>query len=206
MARGCRQEYSSLINMQTWDLVKLPEGRKPNRLSMVFKRKYKEDGSMESYKARFVAMGYSLKYGVDFHEIFSSVVRFDTLRTLLSFAVQNILFIDQMDVTTAFSNGYLNEEIYMEQLPGYMEKGKESLACKLRRSLYGLKQIPHCWNQRLTAYLQGLSFDRYESDYCVFVKKDPLILIKVYADDLILMTENSSEMQQLKSDLIKEFK
>ena len=206
MARGCRQEYSSLINMQTWNLVKLPEGRKPNRLSMVFKRKYKEDGSMESYKARFVAMGYSLKYGVDFHETFSPVVRFDTLRTLLSFAVQNKLFIDQMDVTTAFSNGYLNEEIYMEQLPGYMEKGKESLACKLRHSLYGLKQIPHCWNQRLTAYLQGLSFDRYESDYCVFVKKDPLILIKVYADDLILMTENSSEMQQLKSDLIKEFK
>ena len=76
----------------------------------------------------------------------------------------------------------------------------------VKRSLYGLKQSPRCWNQRFTTYLQGLGFERLESDYCVFVKKDPLILITVYVDDLVLMTENSLQMQQLKCDLIKEFK
>ena len=199
-------EYNSLVNMDTWELVELPEGRKTIGCRWVFKRKYKEDGSIERYKARLVAKGYSQRYGVDYHETFSPVVRFDTLRTLLSFAVQNNLLIDQMDVTTAFLNGYLDEEIYMEQPPGYAEKGKENLVCKLKRSLYGLKQSPRCWNQRFTAYLQGLGFERCESDYCVFVKKDPLILITVYVDDLVLMTENSLQMQQLKSDLIKEFK
>ena len=94
----------------------------------------------------------------------------------------------------------------MEQPPGYAEKSKENLVCKLKRSLYGLKQSPCCWNQRFTAYLRGLGFERCESDYCAFVKKDPLSLITVYVDDLVLMTENSLQIQQLKSDLIKEFK
>ena len=199
------KEYNSLVNMDTWELVKLPEGCKTIGCRWVFKRKYKEDGSIERYKARLVAKGYSQRYGVDYHETFSPVVRFDTLRTLLSFAVQNELLIDQMDVTTAFLNGYLDEEIYIEQPPGYEVKGKENLVCKLKRSLYGLKQSPRCWNQRFTTYLQELGFEKCESDYCVFVKKDPLILIAVYVDDLVLITENSLQMQQLKSDLIKEF-
>ena len=199
------KEYNSLVNMDTWELVKLPEGCKTIGCRWVFKRKYKEDGSIERYKARLVAKGYSQRYGVDYHEKFSPVVRFDTLRTLLSFAVQNELLIDQMDVTTAFLNGYLDEEIYIEQPPGYEVKGKENLVCKWKRSLYGLKQSSRCWNQRFTTYLQELGFERCESDYCVFVKKDPLILIAVYVDDLVLITENSLQMQQLKSDLIKEF-
>ena len=95
-------EYNSLVNMDTWELVELPEGRKTIGCRWVFKRKYKEDGSIERFKARPVAKGYSQRYGVDYHETFSPVVRFDTLRTLLSFAVQNNLLIDQMDVTTAF--------------------------------------------------------------------------------------------------------
>ena len=94
----------------------------------------------------------------------------------------------------------------MEQPPGYAEKGKENLECKLKRSLYGLKQSPRCWNQRFSMYLQGLCFERFESDYGAFVEKDPLILITVYADDVVLKTENSLQMQQLKFDLIKEFK
>ena len=140
------------MNMDTWELVELPEGRKTIGRQWVFKRKYKEDGSIERYKARLVAKGYSQRYSVDYHETFSPAVIFDTLRTLLSFAVQNNLLIDQMDVTTAFLNGYLDEEIYMEQPPGHAEKGKENLVCKLKRSLYGLKQSPRCWNQRFTAH------------------------------------------------------
>ena len=96
-----------------------------------------------------------------------------------------------MGATTAFLNSNLGEEIYMEQPTGNAEKGNESLVCKLKCSLYGLEQSPRCWNQRFTTYLQGLGFERCESDYCVFGKKDPLILVQVYVDGLVLMTENS---------------
>ena len=106
------KEYNSLINMRTWDLVKLPEGHKPLGCRWVLKRKHKKDGLIERYKARHVYKGYSQKYGVDFHETFSPVVRFDTLCTLLSFAVQNKLLIDQIDFTTAFLNGYLNKNLH----------------------------------------------------------------------------------------------
>ena len=99
----------------------------------MFKLKQAGDGTVERFKARLVAKGYVQKYGIDYDETFSPVVRFSSIRSLLAFAVQNDLLIHQMDVETAFLNGKLDEEIYMQQPEGYVKPGEEHLVCKLEK-------------------------------------------------------------------------
>ena len=148
-------EYKSLIENDTWDLVELPNGRTSIGCRWVFKVKHQSNGRVERFKGRLVAKGYAQKYGIDYDETFSPVVRFSSIRTLLAFAVQNGMLIHQMDVETAFLNGNLDEEIYMDQPEGYGIPGKEHLVCKLKKSLYGLKQFQdvgvqssrNIWNQ-----------------------------------------------------------
>lgn len=125
-------EYESLLENDTWDLVDLPKDCKAIGTKWVFKVKHHSDGRVERYKCRLVAKGYSQIHGTDYDETFSPVVRFSSIRTLLSFAVQNNLKVHQMDVVRAFLNGHLEEEIYMEQPEGYIETGQEHLVCKLK--------------------------------------------------------------------------
>ena len=126
-------DYQSLMENETWKLVKLPTGRKSVGCKWIFKTKCTSDGKVERYKARLVAKGYTQKPGEDYDETFSPVVRYSSIRTLLAFAVQNGMIIHQMDVVTAFLNGTLDEDIYMEQPPGCIKKGEEHLVCKLKR-------------------------------------------------------------------------
>ena len=102
---------------------------------MVFKVKHTSDGRVELFKARLVARGYAQRYGVDYDETFSPVVRFSSIRTLLAYAVQNNMLVHQIDAVTAFLNGELDEEIHMQQPTGYIVPSKEHLVCKLKRSL-----------------------------------------------------------------------
>ena len=105
----------------------------------MFRHKIGEDG-------RLVAQGYSQKQGQNYEETFSPVVRFESICTVVALAAQKGLQIHQMDVETAFLYGELAEEIYMKQPEGFVEKNKETQVCKLKKSLYGLKQSPRCWN------------------------------------------------------------
>ena len=146
-------EYSSLLENETWDLAKLPHDRQALPCKWVFRVKYKEDGSIERYKARLVAKGYAQKHGVDYEETFSPVVRFSSIRVPLLFALQHNMHIQQMDVVTAFLHGKLEEEIYVTQPSGYSVKGKENLVCRLKKSLYGLKQSPRCWAKAFQQYV-----------------------------------------------------
>ena len=111
----------------------------------VFKLKNGEDGNSPRYKARIVIKGYQPKKGVDFDEIFAPFVKTTSIRTVLSIAASVNLEIEQLDVKTAFLHGKLDEEIYMQQPKGFAEKGKENLVCRLKKSLYGLKQVPRKW-------------------------------------------------------------
>ena len=112
--------------------------------------------SVECFKARLVAKGYVQQYGIDYEETFSPVVRFSSIRLLLTYAVQNEMLVHQIDVVTAFLNGKLEEEIYMEQPYGYILPGKEHLVCKLQELLYGLKQSPRCWNTAFREFMMLL--------------------------------------------------
>ena len=163
-------EYQSLMENKTWELVKLPTGRKPVGYKWVFKKKRGSDGKVDRYKARLVAKGFTQKYGVDYDQTFSPVVRYSSIRALLAFAIQNGLLIHQMDVVTAFLNGRLDEEIYMEQPPGYIKKGEEQLVCKLNRSLYGLKQSSRCWNSVLKEFMESTDFQQSAADHVFLLR------------------------------------
>ena len=169
--------------------------------------KYDSNGEVERFKGRLVAQGYSQKYGIDYDETFSPVARFSSIRTLLAFAVEMGMQIHQMDVVTAFLNGDLKEEIYMQQPSRYIQPDKNGLVCKLKKSLYGLKQSPRCWNEKLCEHLKSLGFKESVADLCIFVRqKKELQIIVVYVDDLILLSKSSEQMQQLKEDLSHRFK
>ena len=155
-----------------------------------YKRKFGSNGEVERYKARHAAKGFTQKPGIDYDETFSQVVRYSSIRTLLAFAVQNGMIIHQMDVVTAFLNGTLNEEIYMEQPPGYVKDGEKWLVCKLRKSLYGLKQSSRCWNTVLREHMESTKFKQCTADPCVFVRSEgtDITIVAVYVDDLIIIT------------------
>lgn len=130
----------------------------------VYKLKVDADGLVERHKARLAAQGFSQKFGVDYDETFSPVVRYESFRTMVTLAVQHGLMLHQMDVTTAFLNGYLEEEVFMKQPEGFIAKGQEHLVCKLKRSIYGLKQSPRCWNSALDSQLKTMGFAQTSSD------------------------------------------
>ena len=200
------QEMDSLDKHGVWNLTKLPDRRKAIGSKWVFRVKHNVDGSVERHKARLVAQGFSQKYGVDYDETFSPVVRFESLRTLIALSVQRGLKLHQMDVNTAFLNGELEEEVYMRQPEGFVVKEKEHLVCKLNKSLYGLKQSPRCWNYILDEHLQSMGFVQTPSDPCIYVAEghDPFI-IAVYVDDIILAGTTDVKIAEVKQSIADRF-
>ena len=150
-----QKEMESIYSNDVWDLVELPKDCKTVGSKWVFKRKTNADGSIDRYKARLVAQGFSQRCGHDYDETFSPVIRFESLRTLIALAVQKGLQLHQLDITAAFLNRELEEDVFMRQPEGFVEDGKEHLVCKLKHSLYGLKQSPRCWNH---THLKSMGF------------------------------------------------
>ncbi len=126
-----REEYDSLMINNTWTLEPLPAGRKPLSCKWVIKIKQDANGEVERYKARLVARGFTQTYRVDYNETFAPVAKFTVIRCILALAALEDMEIHQMDVKTAFLNGELEEEIYMEQPQGFMHQRGEHLVCKL---------------------------------------------------------------------------
>ena len=189
-------------------MVELPPGRKAITCKWVFKVKHDENDKIDRFKGRLVAKGFLQKYGIEFDETFSPVVRFTSIRALLAFAVSRNMFIHQMDVVSASLNGTLDEDIYMEQPEGYVVPGKENLVCHLKKSLYGLKQSPRCWNRSFKEFMISQGFLQSVADPCVFIRKvnDQLAIVAVHVDDLVLLTETEQEMIDLKANLSAHFK
>ena len=136
------EEMDSLHKNHTWDLCKLPKGRKSIGCKWVYTKKEGVLGTEVRFKARLVAKGFAQREGVDYNEVFSPVVKHTSIRVLLALVAQFDLELEQLDVMTAFLHGDLEEEIYMSQLEGYGVVGKEDFVCKLEKSLYGFKQSP----------------------------------------------------------------
>ncbi len=163
-----QEKYDSLVVNNTWTLVPLPKGRKPISCKWVFKIKHGVDGKVERYKARLVARGFTQTFGVDYNETFAPIAMFVLIHYILALTSIENMKIHQMDVKTAFLNGDLEEEIYMEQLEGFTQEG-EHLMCKLHKSLYGLKQSPRAWNQKLDAFLKSMEFVRNDTNFSMYV-------------------------------------
>ncbi|MCH80615.1 retrotransposon protein putative Ty1-copia sub-class, partial [Trifolium medium] len=141
-------EMDSLESNKTWHLVDLPPGCKLIGCKWILKKKLKPDGTVDKYKARLVAKGFTQRENIDFFDTFSPVTRITSIRVLISLAVIHNLIVHQMDVKTAFLNGELEEEIYMEQPEGFVIHGQEDKVCTLDKSLYGLKQAPKQWHEK----------------------------------------------------------
>ncbi|GJZ28234.1 zinc finger, CCHC-type containing protein [Tanacetum coccineum] len=135
-------EIDSIISNNTWVLADLPPGCKPLGCKWIFKRKLKVDRTIEKFKARLVIQGFRQKSGIYYFDTYASVACINTIRLLIAMTSIHNLIIHQMDVKTAFLNGELEEEVYMNQPKGFIMPGNEKKACKLIKSIYGLKQTP----------------------------------------------------------------
>ena len=122
------------------------------------------------YKARLVAKGYVQRQGVNYEEVFAPVARLETVRLLLALAAQEDWKVHHMDVKSAFLNGDLTEEVYVEQPVGYEKKDEEGKVYKLKKALYGLKQAPRDWNSKLDQSLVSLRFTRCPLEHAVYMK------------------------------------
>ena len=143
----------SLHKNETFELVKLPKGKRALKNKWVFRIKHEEHSPQPRFKARLVVKGFSQRKGIDFDEIFSPVVKMTSIRTVLGLAASLDLEIEQMDVKTTFLHSDLEEEIYMEQPEGFMVNGKEDYVCKLKKSLYGLKQAMRQWYKKFKSVM-----------------------------------------------------
>ena len=135
-------EIDSILSNNTWVLVDLPTGSKLIGCKWVFRRKDNTNGSIQTFKARLVEKGFKQREGVDYFDTYAPMARITSIRVLLTLTSIYKLIVHQMDVKTTFLNGDLNEEVYMEQLEGFVLPRNEKKVCKLVKSLYGLKQAP----------------------------------------------------------------
>jgi histone deacetylase 1/2 len=151
-------EHQAMLRNNTWHLVPPPKGKNVIGCMWVYKVKRKADYSIDRYKARLVAKGFKQRYGIDYDDTFSTAVKAATIRLVVSIAVSKGWSLRQLDVQNAFLHGVLEEEVYMHQPSGYVNKSCPNYVCKLDKAIYGLKQAPRAWYARLCGKLEALGF------------------------------------------------
>ena len=202
-----KKEIGSLHENNVWELVELPADRKAVGSKWVFKVKTDANGSIERCKVRLVAQGCSQQEGLDYDETFSPVVRSESVRSIIALAAMNDLKLHQMDITTAFLHGDLEEEVYMKQPEGFVAQGQENLVCRLKKSIYRLKQSPRCWNQALDAQLKAMGFKQSFSDPCIYISTtDSLLILAVYVGDIVLAGKSEQTIANVKTKLGERFR
>ena len=185
-------EIESILHNHTWELLDLPPGCKPLSSKLVFKRKNKVDGSIDKYKATLVIKGYKQTEDLDYFDTNSPVTRINSIRMVLGIAALRNLEIHQMDVKTAFLNGDLEKEIYMEQPMGFSAPRQENKVCKLVKSLYGLKQALKQWHEKFYNVMLSHGFKINECDKCVYVKDDEhgYVIVCFYVNDMLIVSSD----------------
>ncbi|KAG8501874.1 hypothetical protein CXB51_004547 [Gossypium anomalum] len=197
-------EIAMIEKNKTWELVPRPTNRKVIGVKWVYRAKQNADESLNKLKARLVVKGFSQKYGLDYMETFAPVARLDTIRLLIALATQKQWKIHQLDVKSAFLNGFLEEEIYIDQPQGFVVSGKEQIVYKLKKALYGLKQAPRAWYTRIDSYLLSLGFERSISEPTLYVKKkqaETQLIVSLYVDDLLVTRGDRSMLADFKAKM-----
>lgn len=200
-------ELDALAQNRTWTIVDLPPNVIPIGNKWVYKIKHKAYGSVERFKARLVAMGYTQIEGLDFIDTFSSVAKLTTIRMLLALASIHSWHLHQLDVNNAFLHGDLQEDVYMV-MPQGVTCSKPDQVCKLHKSLYGLRQASRKWYEKLTSLLLKHGYRQSNSDHSLFVlsKNGDFTALLVYVDYVILAGNSLEEFARIKSILDISFK
>ncbi|GJS51409.1 zinc finger, CCHC-type containing protein [Tanacetum coccineum] len=196
-------EMDFIMGNNTWVSADLPPGCKPLGCKWIFKRKLKVDGTVEKFKVRLVIQGFKQKSRIDYFDTYAPVARISTIRLLIAMTSIHSLIIHQMDVKTAFLNGKLEEEVYMNQPQGFIMPGNENKVCKLIKSLYGLKQEPKQWHQKFDKVVLSNGCLLNQADKCIYSKFDEFgkgVIIYLYVDDMLIFGTD-----QVQVDLTKEF-
>uniref|UniRef100_A0A2N9EUE1 Integrase catalytic domain-containing protein n=1 Tax=Fagus sylvatica TaxID=28930 RepID=A0A2N9EUE1_FAGSY len=198
-------ELDALHKTHTWDMTTLPPGKSAVGCKWVYKIKTRADGSVERYKARLVARGFTQEYGIDYEETFAPVARLTSVRSLLAVAAVRHWPLFQMDVKNAFLNGDLLEEVYMQPPPGYPDS--QNQVCRLRRALYGLKQAPRAWFAKFSSVVaqQGFTPSSYDSALFIRHTSTGITLILLYVDDMIITGDDTAGICDLQKFLSQQF-
>jgi hypothetical protein len=192
---------------KTWDLVKLPPGKKAVSCKWVFTVKKNPEGKVERSKAKLVARGYSQTYGIDYDKIFAPVAKMSTVRTLISCAAIFGWPLHQLDVKNAFLHSDLQEKVYMEMPPGCSKPNTASKVCRLRTSLYGLKQFARAWFDKFRRALCGMCYKQCNGDHKVFYRHSErrITILAMYVDDIVITRDDAIEIRCLKDNLSEQF-
>jgi hypothetical protein len=202
-----KEEIHMIEKNHTWELVDRPADKNIIGVKWIFRTKLNADSSINKFKARLVVKGYAQVYGVDYSDTFAPVARMDTIRLLLAVAAHKNWKVFQMDVKSAFLNGDLQEEIYVEQPAGFVVQGEEDKVYMLKKALYGLKQAPRAWYGRIDDYLTGFGFQKSLSELTLYVKKidDDVLIVSLYVDDLLVTGSNLQQIERFKQDMMQAF-
>ena len=146
------------------DIVPRPIDKSMVRSRWIYKVNKVVDGSVEKYKARFLAQGFSQIKGIEYDENFAPIVRYSSIRSILSLSGKMGWHIHQMDMKTMFLNGIIEEEVYIEEPEGFEIFSSDLHVCRIKRALYGLKQAPCAWYTRIDNYFTRLDFTKSEAD------------------------------------------
>jgi Reverse transcriptase (RNA-dependent DNA polymerase)/gag-polypeptide of LTR copia-type/Integrase core domain/GAG-pre-integrase domain/Domain of unknown function (DUF4219)/Zinc knuckle len=206
--KAMQEEIAAIERNNTWNLVRLPEGKNVISVKWLYKTKIGSDGKLVKHKARLVVRGFTQEQGVDFDETFAPVARFETIRTILAIAARLKLTVHQFDVKSAFLNGELKEDVYIEQPRGFEIHGKEEMVYKLNKALYGLKQAPRAWYSKIDGYFAENGFVRSSSEHSLYVKKtgsNDFLLVCIYVDDMIYMGSNQDLIEKFKESMKRKF-
>ncbi|GJS90793.1 retrotransposon protein, putative, ty1-copia subclass [Tanacetum coccineum] len=196
-------EMQSMKDNEVWELVELPPSAKTVGHKWLFKKKTDMDGAVHTYNARLVAKGFTQTPRIDYEETFSPAADIRAIRILIAIATFYDYEIWQMDVKTSFLNGYLNEEVYMEQPEGFVSQKFPNRVCKLKRSIYGLKQASRQWNKRFDDEIKKFRFSQNQDEPCVYVKASwsYVTFLILYVDDILIMGNDIPMLQDVKSYL-----
>ena len=192
------KEIDCLNKNKTWTIVDKPKDKKIIDVKWIYKRK-----SDNTYKARLVARGFQQTEYLE--NVYSPVGKMQTLKILLSYCCVNNLFINQMDVETAFLNGKVKSEVYIYEPQGY-ETG-ENKVCKLQKALYGLRESPKAWYETFDNFIQKQNFVRSKYDNCLYKynTNNDSIYIMIFVDDLLICSKNPEKINEIKAKLMKQF-
>ncbi|GMI75421.1 hypothetical protein HRI_001211400 [Hibiscus trionum] len=202
-----QEELNQFERSNVWTLVNRPSNQSTIGTKWVFRNKLDESGNIVRNKARLVAQGYTQEEGIDFDETYAPVARMEAIRMLLAYACYHNFKLFQMDVKSAFLNGFINEEVYVEQPPGFEDSKFPNHVFKLTKALYGLKQAPRAWYERLSNFLIEKGFEKGKVDTTLFIKmyKNDILVVQIYVDDIIFGSTNECHCQEFAKLMQGEF-